>query len=393
MDRKLYLLNAVAALAVSGIFAGCTNEPIEPDKPQPPQEKPEFVIEDSNFSDLSHEGTTLMVNYYVENPVEGARIVFNTDQVDWVGDVSADDNGTITIEVLPNDSQEPRAGEIVVSYVYVMNDEESALYQSILLGQLAAPEPPVPFVIDIDEAAVTHNSVSAFVTPYDAEMTYIVMTVGKEYYDIYLGDEDVLYTMVLNQYISAAAGEGISIEDFFERHEVLKTGESQVVITDLEAETEYYIFAVGMSTSGAQLSDFVFGTFTTLEIPVAPAAFDFEISIEGTSGSINIIPHDADLYYYADIISVKVFDETIMYWDDYAQSLIDESVDLYMGLGVYDSVEDIVKDICYHGEHEMPVYLLSPNSDYYVYAFGVGFDGLVSTEVCTDTFTTGEEMM
>lgn len=85
-----------------------------------------------------------MVNYYVENPVEGARIVFNTDQIDWVGDVSADDNGTITIEVLPNDSQEPRAGEIVVSYVYVMNDEESALYQSILLGQLAAPEPPVP---------------------------------------------------------------------------------------------------------------------------------------------------------------------------------------------------------------------------------------------------------
>ena len=391
MDRKLYLLNAVAALAVSGIFAGCTNEPIEPDKPQPPQEKPEFVIEDSNFSDLSHEGTTLMVNYYVENPVEGARIVFNTDQIDWVGDVSADDNGTITIEVLPNDSQEPRAGEIVVSYVYVMNDEESALYQSILLGQLAAPEPPVPFVIDIDETALTYSSVTTFVTPYDPEMTYIVMTMEKEYYDIYLGEGDVLFTMVLNQYISAAAGEGISIEDFFEKHEILKKGESQVMITNLEAEMEYYMFAVGMSTAGVQLSDFVFETFTTLEVPVIPTAFDFEISIEGTGGSINVIPHDEDLYYYSDVIAVNVFDDTIMYWDDYAQGIVDGYIENWIGSGMYDSVEDVVKAAFNHGEYNMPVYLLSPNTDYYVYAFGVGLDGMVSTEVCTEVFTTGEE--
>lgn len=389
MNRKLYLLNVMAAFAVSGIFAGCTEDPIEPDPK--PQEEPEFVIEDSNFSGLSHEGTTLMVNYYVENPVEGAHITFDTDQIDWVGAVSADDNGTITIEVLPNESQQSRAGEIIASYVYVVDEEETAQHQSIVLEQLAAPEPPVPFVIDIDETALTYSSVTAFVTPYDPEMTYIVMTMEKEYYDIYLGEEDVLFTMVLNQYISAAAGEGISIEDFFEKHEILKKGESQVMITNLEAEMEYYMFAVGMSTAGVQLSDFVFETFTTLEVPVIPTAFDFEISIEGTGGSINVIPHDEDLYYYSDVIAVNVFDDTIMYWDDYAQGIVDGYIEDWIGSGMYDSVEDVVKAAFNHGEYNMPVYLLSPNTDYYVYAFGVGLDGMVSTEVCTEVFTTGEE--
>lgn len=389
MNRKLYLLNVMAAFAVSGIFAGCTEDPIEPDPK--PQEEPEFVIEDSNFSGLSHEGTTLMVNYYVENPVEGARIVFNTDQIDWVGTVSADDNGTITIEVLPNESQQSRVGEIIASYVYVVDEEETSQHQSMILEQLAAPEPPVPFVIDIDETALTYSSVTVFVTPYDPEMTYIVMTMEKEYYDIYLGEEDVLFTMVLNQYISAAAGEGISIEDFFEKHEILKKGESQVMITNLEAEMEYYMFAVGMSTAGVQLSDFVFETFTTLEVPVIPTAFDFEISIEGTGGSINVIPHDEDLYYYSDVIAVNVFDDTIMYWDDYAQGIVDGYIEDWIGSGMYDSVEDVVKAAFNHGEYNMPVYLLSPNTDYYVYAFGVGLDGMVSTEVCTEVFTTGEE--
>lgn len=392
MNRKLYLLNAVMALAVSGILAGCNDDPVEPEKPQV---EPEFVIEESNFDSISHEGATLAINYYVSDPVEDARIVFDTEDIDWVGNASAAANGIITVEVYPNESLEPRTGEITVMYVYVSGDEEKVQKESIVLTQLGAPEPEpvIPFVITLTDGSLTYDSVGAAVTPADAEMTYVVMTIEKEIYDIQIASESALWTQILNQYVSRAAAEGMSLEELFEEYDILKKGEAEVLITGLEAETDYYLFAVGMSPAGVQLSDFVFETFTTLEVPVAPAEFVFEISMDGTSGSINIIPADDQLYYYCDVIAVNVFDETIMYWDDYAQSIIDQNVDLYIGLGLYETIEDMVKDICYQGEHEMPVYLLSPNTDYYVYAFGMGFDGLLSTEVCTDVFTTGDETM
>lgn len=384
MKRKLYLLNAVMALAVSGIMAGCD----DPIKPEEPKEEPKFVIEESSISDVSHEGATLMVGYYVQNPAEGASIVFDTDGIDWAGDVSASTDGMITIEIFPNESEEPRTGEIVVSYVYVFNDEEKSQQQSILISQQGAPY-VVPFAIAIDEKGITHESVMATVEPSDIEMTYIVMSVEKEVFDIQIGSEDVLFTQILNQYVSVAAGEGVSLEEFFENHDILKTGKSDVMITGLIPETGYYLFAVGISPSGMQLSDFVFVEFVTLEEPVIETGFEFEVNLEGTSGSIKVTPSDEELYFYSDVIACNVFDETIMYWDDYARELIGQSLDTYMNAGY--TIEEAIDRICYKGTSYVEFWFLTPLSDYYVYAFAVSLDGEVISDVFTDVFTTGEE--
>lgn len=384
MKRKLYLLNAVMALAVSGIMAACD----DPIKPEEPKEEPKFVIEESSISDVSHEGATLMVGYYVQNPAEGASIVFDTDGIDWAGDVSASTDGMITIEILPNESEEPRTGEIVASYVYVFNDEEKSQQQSILISQQGAPY-VVPFAIAIDEKGITHESVMATVEPSDIEMTYIVMSVEKEVFDIQIGSEDVLFTQILNQYVSVAAGEGVSLEEFFENHDILKTGKSDVMITGLIPETGYYLFAVGISPSGMQLSDFVFVEFVTLEEPVIETGFEFEVNLEGTSGSIKVTPSDEELYFYSDVIACNVFDETIMYWDDYARELIGQSLDTYMNAGY--TIEEAIDRICYKGTSYVEFWFLTPLSDYYVYAFAVSLDGEVISDVFTDVFTTGEE--
>lgn len=384
MKRKLYLLNAVMALAVSGIMAGCD----DPIKPEEPKEEPKFVIEESSISDVSHEGATLMVGYYVQNPAEGASIVFDTDGIDWAGDVSASTDGMITIEILPNESEEPRTGEIVASYVYVFNDEEKSQQQSILISQQGAPY-VVPFAIAIDEKGITHESVMATVEPSDIGMTYIVMSVEKEVFDIQIGSEDVLFTQILNQYVSVAAGEGVSLEEFFENHDILKTGKSDVMITGLIPETGYYLFAVGISPSGMQLSDFVFVEFVTLEEPVIETGFEFEVNLEGTSGSIKVTPSDEELYFYSDVIACNVFDETIMYWDDYARELIGQSLDTYMNAGY--TIEEAIDRICYKGTSYVEFWFLTPLSDYYVYAFAVSLDGEVISDVFTDVFTTGEE--
>ena len=84
-----------------------------------------------------------------------------------------------------------------------------------------------------------------------------------------------------------------------------------------------------------------------------------------------------------------MFDETIMYWDDYARELIGQSLDTYMNAGY--TIEEAIDRICYKGTSYVEFWFLTPLSDYYVYAFAVSLDGEVISDVFTDVFTTGEE--
>ena len=92
---------------------------------------------------------------------------------------------------------------------------------------------------------------------------------------------------------------------------------------------------------------------------------------------------------YSDVIACNVFDETIMYWDDYARELIGQSLDTYMNAGY--TIEEAIDRICYKGTSYVEFWFLTPLSDYYVYAFAVSLDGEVISDVFTDVFTTGEE--
>ncbi len=377
----------MATVVVSSVLAGCSGKL----QTEVDGNEPTFVVAETNVAGISHEGATLMLEYYVNNPVEDALITFdNSGVADWTGSVSAS-GGIITIEVLPNTGEESRTGELIAEYIYTWGDEDKSQTCSITLTQNAAPEevPAIPFDVVVD--SLSYDAVKLSVTPADPEMTYTVMAVEKENYDIYIGSEDMLFTTMINEYYNAAVSEGLTLAELFEKYSILKSGEAEVLLTGLSAETAYYAFAVGLSAYGEMLSDFVFTEFTTEAMPVVEAAFEFgEAVTEGGITTVTITPSDDEIYYYADYMAVNVFEESIMDWSSHAQETITASVNTYVNYGGY-TVEGAVKAICAQGPSEVEAYFLTPDTDYYVYAFVVDLDGTVISDVYTTVFTTPAE--
>lgn len=390
MKRRIYFPFLMAILVI-GIVPGCTkDEQITEEQPTVTDaEEPVFVVSETSVEGISYEGTSVMLEYYVTNPVEGAYLTFdNSGVADWTGSIS-DLSGIIEIEVLPNTDEESRTGELVVEYVYTWDSVEKSQTCTITLTQDAAPE-VISFELGVDE--VTHETAVVTVVPGNDEITYIVMAVSKEVYEIYIGSEDELYTTIIEQYTSAATSEGLTLAEYFEQYDIIKTGETATTLSGLSAETAYYAYAVGMSESGEQLSDFVFTEFTTDEMPLVEAGFTFGevVTTDGWYTTVTITPSDDELYYYADFMAVNVFEETIMDWASYAQEIITGSVNTYVNYGGY-TVEGAVKAICYQGPVEIEGYFLTAGADYYVYAFVVDLDGTVISDVYTTVFTVPSE--
>ena len=128
------------------------------------------------------------------------------------------------------------------------------LLATALVGCKETPDvPPTPidpvdqpdFVIEVN--SITDTSVEFTITPEDEEMTYIAMMTTKEYFDEFEDDEAYISDDLL--WLNNAAYEaGVDLSEYLKG--VLKKGAISDTQDMLDPETEYIVYAFGLSNNG-----------------------------------------------------------------------------------------------------------------------------------------------
>ena len=103
---------------------------------------------------VSHEASTQTFTYSVANPVEGVNVAIS-DNANWI--TTADNDGTVTVTIEANESEEAREGVITVAYT-------GAESKTVTVSQAAKPtEGGATEVVDVLDRALTGATSTSYI--------------------------------------------------------------------------------------------------------------------------------------------------------------------------------------------------------------------------------------
>ncbi len=242
------------------------------------------------------------------------------------------------------------------------------------------PNTPLSFTIQLSN--ITSTSVKMAVTPSNDTDTYFF---------------DVVETRVLGHYSTPGAfvTDYISqLKAIYEEYglalgDALSQGPDswEYQAGDLNPGTEYYAFAFGVTPEGVITSAVAMEPFKTLEaVPSGPSDNELSISVTqvtATGALVSVTPSNDDTYYF-DVIEKSAIDEFGAPLD-FALDYIVKLKNTYEAYGytLADALSSGPDNMSYDG-------LLSPNTEYYAFAFGATANCAITTGVVTVPFTTPE---
>ena len=103
-------------------------------------------------------------------------------------------------------------------------------------------------ILDVDKTAVSFR-----VTPLAEEMPYVIMIVDKASFDAFESEEEYIADD-LAWFDQIALSMGISLEDYLAT--ILTTGVKEDSAEGLSPDTEYYLYAYHLTTSGEKFPRF-----------------------------------------------------------------------------------------------------------------------------------------
>ncbi len=247
------------------------------------------------------------------------------------------------------------------------------LLATALVGCKETPDvPPTPidpvdnpdFVVEVKN--VTDTSVEFAITPADEEMTYIAMMTTKEYFDTF--EDDEAYIMDdLTWLEDAAYNAGVGLNEYLEG--VLKKG----VISDtqdmLDPETEYVVYAFGLSNNGIVTTSLYKQTFTTLSTELTELNFEIEVTDVGyDTATITVTPDNDKAFYFVNVFSLEDYQN---YGGDESAFVahINKLRNYYYGLGA--TADQMVANLGYVGAKSLSVGDLKAGTKYMAYAIGI----------------------
>lgn len=362
----------VAAAVLTAVFAGCNNpeEEVTPGKTV-------FELTQDTVR-VAADGGRASVGYKLEAPAEGASVQPDY-QADWLGDFDASVEGTITFNVAANEETDAREAEVTVAYAD--QTDSFIVFQSAAADTTGEePDPDADFIIEI--TAYDQNSVTFNVSPKDKEITYDAGAITPASLDMYPDDGTFVNEFLIPYYEQAASQYSMTLGEFLS--EWLLVGDRQdVKTTGLTAESEYYVYCVGISLDGEMTTEFVTEAFTT----PAMEAFDAEVSadVDGPNATVTVTPADSEEGY------ILVLFEGTGYSDDAlvagAQDYIETQVLMMSMWGM--PRESVVAMLTRHGEYTES-HALTALTDYTAAAYAVTADGYISSNPAVHEFTTGE---
>ena len=258
------------------------------------------------------------------------------------------------------------------------------LLATVFVGCKDTPEvPPTPidpvdkpdFVIEVKN--ITDTSVEFTITPEDEEMTYIAMMTTKEYFDEF--EDDDAYIMDDLMWLDDAAYDaGVELSEYLEG--VLKKGAIGDTQDMLDPETEYIVYAFGLSNNGIVTTSLYKQTFTTLSTELTELNFEIEVTDIGyDTATITVTPDNDKAFYFVNVFSLEDYQN---YGGDESAfaAHINKLRNYYYGLGA--TADQMVANLGYVGAKSLSVEDLRAGTKYMAYAIGID-ERFVANSVAT----------
>ena len=258
------------------------------------------------------------------------------------------------------------------------------LLATVFVGCKDTPEvPPTPidpvdkpdFVIEVKN--ITDTSVEFTITPEDEEMTYIAMMTTKEYFDEFEDDEAYINDD-LSWLDNAAYEAGVDLSEYLKG--VLKKGAISDTQDMLDPETEYVVYAFGLSNNGIVTTSLYKQTFTTLSTELTELNFEIEVTDIGyDTATITVTPDNDKAFYFVNVFSLEDYQN---YGGDESAfaAHINKLRNYYYGLGA--TADQMVANLGYVGAKSLSVEDLRAGTKYMAYAIGID-ERFVANSVAT----------
>ncbi|MBO8444373.1 MAG: hypothetical protein IAC23_01575 [Bacteroidetes bacterium] len=279
------------------------------------------------------------------------------------------------------DSREDLSGlDPETAYVcYAVGIDDAGLYTTDSFVSefvtAGASDPSEMLEFEISVSSVTAGSVSVSVIPSDNGLPYYWDVMTKEAYDEYNGDIGAYLSAALE---NLASEEGVPVSVIVPAFQI--TGKDEDSISGLPADTDMYVYAVGLNADGTCYGTPAAVSFRTAA-PGDPAECTFEFSfVDSMDGmEITVTPSDDGVGYFNWVLPVSeyVSDEAIV--ESVYESLVSVATDNGM------SMSQLVSLIAMTGEYT-DTYDLE-EGEYYAYAYALSSAGKNAGPVFKERFT------
>lgn len=348
-------------LTVTAGFSGC----------KPEIKQSQLSLEQEQLT-VESGGATVSLNYTLTNPVPGWELKPVSEE-EWVHDFSVSETA-ISFTVDPNDV--PEAREAVISLAYGENPRMGSLRVSQAAGA------PLPFSVTVDKLMETRTVLS--IIPEDPEMTYVFGSLMASTVDA-LGTDEKIVDYYVSEYKAAAEKYQMKLEDYMTQLNILKSGEQQLSLKDLQQKTNYSVVVFGLNPSCETQTKVIRTDFTTLEVQQVDMDFEIATAVENVRVTISVTPSDNEQRYFYDAMTKASYDDAGLSVEDRVQEYIDSQVMIGELLG--QTLEQVLKENLDQGPASVSVDL-SANTDYIAYAVAVNDNGMVCSKAATKPFST-----
>lgn len=369
-STKNWMLMSVMALGLVASLSSCKDDK----KPEPKPDPAEFAVVEDEVA-VPFEGGAAQVTYTLENPVEGVSLAFQPDAA-WVNTEDLSTDGVIKFNVEPNEEKAERTAKVTVTY--------GELSDSFVVKQ-APYEEPAPFELIIPEEKITTTAVSFQVIPLDKEMTYIAMLAEKALFDKfatpeeYIQDDIAYFTQYADMY-------GMTLEDFLSEYALMKGDSELSEVTGLLPETDYIVYAYGMTAKAEVLTEFCYEQVKTKAPEKVDISFQIECKVDGPMVDAEVTPSVNNQKYVFDAVAKKNYTTDAELKSAY-QSYLSEMAAMYEMFGM--STEDFVNQISNTGKATISLEL-DANTEYVGFAVAIDNTAILVSDLTTKEFATGE---
>lgn len=364
--KKWMSATAIASLAL--VSVGCQDENGAPEA--------ELTITSTVVS-VEADGGRAEATYAIAGGEKGETVKAESDAA-WIKDFDFSTSGKVVFTVEPNQEEAEREASVKLNF----SDKEGSF--TVRQAGVVLPD----FTIAIDENSVTEASVSYTVTPKDAEMTYITMTVDKERFDSFENDE-AYFRSDLDYFSDIAKGNDISLEEYLKG--IIHKGEAKGTAYMHKPDKDYYVYAYGATTAGERLTDIYKAEFKTKAVERVNTSFTISYDITGSKVRMSVSPDDVNQYYIFNVFKKDegLTDARII---EDLQKDCDTRVSLYASLGV--TQDEAVKRFASKGfDYYTFDGILEPETEYVGVAVAVSPMGNVCSDLKTEKFVTGKDIV
>ena len=372
MKHPRYFLIPAAVVLTAG-FSGC--------KPESEEETPVKTVFEltQDTVTVAAEGGQASVGYKLEGAQEGASVQPDYT-ADWLGDFDASVEGTITFNVAANETEAERETEVTVTYA---DQQDSFVVLQAAAGGGEEPDPDSPFDISV---RVEDGSAYVSVVPLDKTITYDCEGITASSLNMFPDDLAFVEEYLIPYYRELAGANSMTIQDLM--GQILVTGDqTDIQLGGLTADTEYYAFCIGLTTSCEITTEFVKEPFKTEPLQAFDAQID--VTVDGASAVVTVTPADEEAGYLVPLVfEGQGHDDDALVAS--AQQYVENSVWSASMFGM--TREQAIANITKRGTQSYPQ-SLSANTDYTAATFTISTNGTVTSRPVKKEFETGDVNM